>query len=282
MNRPKRTDRHRGFTLLEIIIAIAVLALLGSLSLVAVTSAMKYMKKVRRAARVDQVVKALEIYKQRYGEYPPSWPEFRELSEEASPEEQAAYAVLLDRRYAAVRRHVLKRWPKAVEGMPATWTEVVDPETGKIAEDWFVGHEANPSPFDVDPFTAKYPDPADPKYADPTAFDGKTALEYWLCTAEEKHGEAPILEKGFFARDKDTGQYEEALAYFRARPSKGQFNGDAYLEKETVAGRSPLPRYAKESYQLFAPGEDGELGTGDDLANFTGGMTVDEFQAENE
>ena len=39
---------------------------------------------------------------------------------------------------------------------------------------------------------------------------------------------------------------------------------------------------AAELEQLFAPGEDGELGTGDDLANFTGGMTVDEFQAEDE
>ena len=282
MNRPKRTDRHRGFTLLEIIIAIAVLALLGSISLVAVTGAMKYMKKVRRAARVDQVVKALEIYKQRYGEYPPSWPEFPAEWEEEAPE-GVNYGDLLEKRYAAVRRHVLKRWPKAVEGMPAAWSVVADPsDPRKINPLFFEDYAANPSPFDVDPFTPKYPDPADPKYADPSAFDSKTALEYWLCTAEEKHGEAPILEKGFFARDKDTGQYEEALAYFRARPSKRQFNGDAYLEKETVAGRSPLPRYAKESYQLFAPGEDGELGTGDDLANFTGGMTVDEFQAENE
>ena len=175
---------------------------------------------------------------------------------------------------------------EAVEGMPATWSKVADPsDDSKINPLVFNGFETNPSPFDVDPFTLRYrfdPTDPDPKYADPSAFDSKTALEYWLCTAEEKHGEAPILEKGFFARDKDTGEYEEALAYFRARPSKGPFNGDAYLEKETVAGRSPLTRYAKESYQLFAPGEDGELGTGDDLANFTGGMTVDEFQAENE
>ena len=236
MNRSKRLKRRRGFTLMEIIIAVAVLALLGSLSLVAVTSALKYMKKVRRAAHVDQVVKALEIYKQRYGEYPPSWPEFPALSDEPSPDEEAAYTALLNDRYAAVRRHVLKRWPKEVKN----WGVSVPPDI-----------------------------PDGP-------FNGETVLGYWLCTAEEEHGEAPILERDFL--NKHRGEF----AYFRARPSKGPLNGNAYVEGETVAGRTPLPLFARESYQLFAAGEDGELGTGDDLANFTGGMTVDEFLAENE
>lgn len=246
MNRPKRTQRHRGFTLLEIIIAIAVLALLGSISLVAVTGAMKYMKKVRRAAVIDQVVKALEIYKQRYGEYPPSWPEFPAEWEEEAPE-GVNYGGLLEKRYAAVRRHVLKRWPKEVADMPLSWSD-------SILDTYTDGN----SPF-----------------------DGGKVLEYWLCTVEEDHGDAPILERDFF------NKYRGEFAYFRARPSKGQSHRDAYVEGEKVAGRSPVPRsehrwYADDSYQLFAPGEDGELGTGDDLANFTGGMTVDEFIAENE
>ena len=266
MNRSKRTARRRGFTLLEIIIAIAVLALLGSLSLVAVTSAMKYMKKVRRAARVDQVVKALEIYKQRYGEYPPSWPEFPAEWEEDPPAaweddppiewefdylpEQGFYAELLKGRYAAVRRHILKRWPKEVNSMPGDWIAMA-------------------SVFDT--YTEEAVNP----------FDGAKVLEYWLCTAEEEHGNAPILERDFL--NKHRGEF----AYFRARPFKRQSKGKVYVEGEEVAGRSPVPRdedhwYADDSYQLFAPGEDGELGTGDDLANFTGGMTVDEFIAENE
>lgn len=241
MNRSKRLARRRAFTLIEVVIAIAVLALLASVSLVAVTSALKHMKKVRRAADLDQVVKALEIYKQRYGEYPPSWSE--EFDESDDSEETDALA---DESFKMVRRHVLKRWPKEASrfGNLRSWEDVKD-----NAEEFRIN---GTSPFDA-----------------------KTALEYWLCASEEDHGNAPILDDSFVKEH--SGQF----AYFRAWPAKGQDGPNRY-EGYGISPRLDPARYAGEEYLLFAAGEDGELGTDDDLANFTHGETIGEFIADEE
>ena len=64
-------SKRAGFTLVELLIVIAIIALLAGITLVALQSARLFVGASTARHRLDDLSQALEIYKQKYGEYPP-------------------------------------------------------------------------------------------------------------------------------------------------------------------------------------------------------------------
>ena len=86
---PQRSTHPRhGFTLVEILGAILIISILAVLMTIGGRAAMQFFRGVNDKATIDNIAKALELYKNKYGEYPPDGTDM-----------------------AAVRRHLLKRDP---------------------------------------------------------------------------------------------------------------------------------------------------------------------------
>ena len=62
----------RGFTLLEIIIAISLIAFFITLPILAYSSYLKKTRDTQRKNSVNQIQSALEIYRANNGKYPPT------------------------------------------------------------------------------------------------------------------------------------------------------------------------------------------------------------------
>ncbi len=87
MQRTVKPTR-RGFTLVEILAVILILSILAALVLVGGRAAMQFFRGVNDKSTIDGIAKALELYKNKYGEYPPDGTDS-----------------------ASVKRHLLKRDP---------------------------------------------------------------------------------------------------------------------------------------------------------------------------
>jgi len=64
----RRLDK--GFTLIELLVVIAIIGLLATLSIVAFSSATKKARDAKRLSDMKQIMTALELYKDQYGQYP--------------------------------------------------------------------------------------------------------------------------------------------------------------------------------------------------------------------
>lgn len=295
--------RQHGFTLIEMIAALAILAALATLITVAASTAIKYMKGVSAANDVDQVVKALEIYKQKYGEYPP----------DGTDQE-------------AVERHIKKRWVGTVgQKMMENGTVANDPAVNQPLN---VPETTTPmtaaeylsvlSPLATNVFYSQFDDPPETLTAD-------RSLSFWLCGLGTKRIDSsgaiptgsvpqteifmtilgnsnnklpesatPILElkngENYVENLNETTNWQDGwltdsdgvkFVYFRAR--KGGYTDVPAI---TVDGATiaPLAKdgkwYADDTYQLWFAGEDGTLGTDDDLTNFSNGKTVGDLKNE--
>jgi len=62
----------RGFTLVELLVVIVVLAILAALLLPAINAAVRTAKNASVSAEINQLAQALESFKSKYGDYPPS------------------------------------------------------------------------------------------------------------------------------------------------------------------------------------------------------------------
>ena len=82
-------NTKRAFTLVEILVVIAIISILAALVTVAVAGAMRAGKRAAISMEMSQIAMALEHYKAEFGEYPPDF--FDD---------------------AALVRHVKKRWPR--------------------------------------------------------------------------------------------------------------------------------------------------------------------------
>lgn len=67
--RSLRTS-YRGFTLIELLVVVAIIGILSSIVFVSLNSARAKARDARRAEDVKTLKAALEVYQQRYGEYP--------------------------------------------------------------------------------------------------------------------------------------------------------------------------------------------------------------------
>ena len=99
---PVRPKARRGFTLIELLVVIVIIGILASLVFVGAQAARNAARKAIIKNEITQISGALEMYKNRFGEYPP------DFSDEA-----------------AVMRHVRKRWPNWQNG-PKDFGEFCD------------------------------------------------------------------------------------------------------------------------------------------------------------
>lgn len=126
------TPIRRGFTLVEILGVILIISILAALVTVGGRAAIRFFRGVNDKATIDNVAKALELYKNKYGEYPPDGTDM-----------------------ASVRRHLLKRHPDWTK--PANIGRLNDlmtnlesaAENGRLLTYWLCGENwINPDAVD--------------------------------------------------------------------------------------------------------------------------------------
>ena len=127
---PADRKARQGFTLIELVAVILVLAILAGLVMVGGRAALRFFRGVNDKATIDNIAKALELYKNKYGEYPPDGTDM-----------------------AAVRKHLLKRDPSLTK--PANIGKVdelirrlaVITNRGSLLTYWLCGENWVEDPF---------------------------------------------------------------------------------------------------------------------------------------
>ncbi len=66
----KRVAAKKGFTLMEILVAIAIIAILTAIGIVSYTSINRNARNAKRKSDIEQVRSALELYRTEIGHYP--------------------------------------------------------------------------------------------------------------------------------------------------------------------------------------------------------------------
>ena len=120
--KPNIKPTRRGFTLVEILGAILIVSILAGLLTMGGRTAMNFFRGGNDKATLDNIAKALELYKNRYGEYPPDGTDM-----------------------ASVRKHLLKRDPSLtkpanigkVDGLMNKLTDLA--QDGKLLTYWLCG-----------------------------------------------------------------------------------------------------------------------------------------------
>lgn len=221
--------RTAGFTLVELLIVIAIIALLAGVTLVALRSARVFVGASTARQRLDDLSQALEIYKQKYGEYPPD-------------------CCATD---AEIQRHILKRWPNALKGgnvsaMVAIARDQMEKGPGWALLFWLAG-------MDAEGFLADAKEPI----VDPATI------------APDEPREEPVLELSFDSDGTGNGNYNEdglmfkgnPIIYFRADAKTGYDGKDFHVDGTEAA---PYMKngawYNPDSFQLIYSGEDGDFG----------------------
>ncbi len=65
-----RAQVYNGFTLIELLVVIAIIGLLSSVVMLSLSSARKKSRDVKRLADLKQIITALDLYYDKYGQYP--------------------------------------------------------------------------------------------------------------------------------------------------------------------------------------------------------------------
>ena len=221
-------SKRAGFTLVELLIVIAIIALLAGITLVALQSARLFVGASTARQRLDDVSQALEIYKQKYGEYPPD-------------------CCATD---AEIQRHILKRWPNALKGgnvsaMVAIARDQMNKGPGWALLFWLAG-------MDGEGFLADAKEPI----VDPSTI------------APDEPREEPVLELSYDSDGTGNGNYNEAaglmfkgnpIIYFRADAKTG-YEGKHSHENEAAPYMKDGAWYNPDSFQLIYSGDDGVFG----------------------
>ena len=270
---PQRSTLPRhGFTLVEILGAILIISILAALMTVGGRAAMRFFRGVNDKATIDNIAKALELYKNKYGEYPPDGTDM-----------------------AAVRRHLLKRDPKNVNIGDDTINAIMGlAEQGQLLTYWLCGPDWVAGGNQTDTKSLEFID-LTPGFKNSsevgTAHNGinYSISSYALCNAKGypvvyfKAGKAaktvsrPFRSTHIEVRsDKtekiaeletisDVREYESGEAFYNdLREDGGDFFTGLKSGTDDVYGLHPYRHqgagvrwYAPDTYQLILPGEDG-------------------------
>ena len=242
-----------GFTLIEILIVVAIIALIAAASLVALGGARGFFSNVTLKMQLDDVARALELYKQKYGEYPPD-------------------CCATD---SEIQRHILKRWPKVlkagknnpnwISSMIGLAREEMQRTPSSAALFWLAGPPAlTPDGPVYDGFLS---DVMNPFGLDPIT------CECMACDDEPR--EEPLIELKYHSEEMGEGNYDDdgfcfagqSLAYFRAEGAKtGYADKEFHLVKgnQDFGFAAPYMKngawYKADSFQLILFGADENYG----------------------
>ena len=244
----------QGFTLIEILVVIAIIGLLAGIGFTAFGGARAFFGSASAKTRLTDVGTALEIYKQKYGEYPPDSCACRCCFNPSSPNYEKARNV--------VRRHILKRWPKVLK------TGEVD----KMVDE--VGKRCGDHPGKALLFWLAYHDGEGMAADEQHPFGKYDASEDCYEISDDEPRETTVMELAYDSDGTNGGNYNERLglmfqnksiAYFRAE--KGSYEGKRFdVDGEGLA--QPYKKngrwYNGDSFQLIFPGEDGVFGEADE------------------
>lgn len=124
-NKVRNSRRRRGFTLVEILVVVAIIVILSALLTPAIMRALVSARNARLAIEIAQLKLAIETYKQKTGDYPPSLNEYFQPSSDYWDEWTAAVGgsapAQLRVNSSILMRHLRTAYPKidqlAVSGM---------------------------------------------------------------------------------------------------------------------------------------------------------------------
>lgn len=233
----QRSDAPReGFTLVELLVVIAIIGILSSAALVAVVAARKFVSGATARVRLDDIAQAVEMYKQKYGEYPPD-------------------CTATD---AEIRSHVLKRWKNALKsGVFNRKDADGNVLMFKIVRDNYAKGDGYPLLFwlagpDGEGFGL---DDADPFCIDPDGPREEPMIELTYDSDPDGSGGGNYNDEGFMYKGMP-------IVYFRAHAKSG-YDGKDYHSHgrgEAAPYMNGGVWYNSDSFQLILPGEDGLFG----------------------
>ena len=123
LSRRERVRVRAGFTLVEMLVVIAIIGILAGLTIPAVMVVMRRVKEAAIGIEINQLDMACKAYKEKFGEYPP---DFANVTDPALQQIILRHLAKAFPRYqpanwAAFRDHVLAEWYMNVEEFsPAT------------------------------------------------------------------------------------------------------------------------------------------------------------------
>lgn len=255
-----------GFTLIEILIVVAIIALIAAASLVALGGARGFFSNVTLKMQLDDVSRALELYKQKHGEYPPD-------------------CCATD---AEVRRHILKRWPKVlktgdVDKMVIFAKDEMQRTPSSAALFWLAGPpDDTPDGPVYDGFLSDVMNPFGLKPNCPVDLIKPKRMRMDYNDIKDEPCEEPLIELKYHSEEMGEGNYDDegfcfagqTLAYFRAGGGKTGYVGkefEWYIKNE-VTGEiikhfgfaAPYMKngawYKADSFQLILFGADENYG----------------------
>ena len=288
--------RKRGFTVVELLAAVAIVAVLAGILVVAVNQALIFFRGVTDRNQIDQIAAALEIYKTKFGEYPPDGTDVD-----------------------AIEKHLLKRWPELLgqdwtdPATSATVPDPVNPSQNMSAIRYYLRNVVPGGYIDNDP---NYSGNGPLWTISPTL-----SLSFWLCgdefvapdpaTARQDgmdrfRGSFIELKRGF-AETTDVGTAQKGVnwnivgqylcdakgfpvIYFRGGERR---DGSSLYEISGAAKTVPFSFdgeeiviapyssavgvwFAADTFQLILPGVDGDYSTDEDnVTNFAERATMD-------
>ncbi len=240
LNSNPLARRRAAFTMVELLIVIVIIGLIAGITLVALRGARTFTGAAVVRQRLDDIGQCLEIYKQKYGEYPPDCT--------ASDSD--------------IQRHILKRWPNALKSgkmseMVAIARAEMDKGPGCALLFWLAGPDV------LGTRDGFYADDRTPIF-DPANVD------------DDEPREAPVIELTYDSDGTGGGNYNELglmyknspIIYFRADGKNGYQGKEIHTENGVAA---PYMKngawYNPETFQLIYAGDDGAFGAdpfGDD------------------
>ena len=258
MTNARHQFRQAGFTLVEILAAVLIISILAGLFFVAGRAAISFFRGVNDKADLDNIVKALELYKIKYGEYPPDGKDLAAIQRQLAKQDSKLIGNELEGQAG-----YLFEWACQLDTASKYYNK-----SGSLLTYWLCGlnwSEPRASQTGESEFIELKPGFKEEKEVG----SAKPGVNYNI------HDKCLCNSKGY------------PILYFRAakQPDTGEMG---YNVKDVRHGIHPYAKkgggwYNPDSYQLILPGEDGDFSTpADNVTNFAAGATMadEEYQPQ--